>query len=150
MNSIGPVRFPVITPADVEGLGVFFYTPKLAPTPVATRVPRPADNEDTIHGFLRVEAGDISPVLEFRSVAWDMSFLLHAYSPNEIEAAHIIGTAMAEAASAHFQSVMGFYIVDVLGVSGGVRLSEPRVPDLIRYRATVTWRVTGRVTDQNN
>jgi hypothetical protein len=142
-----PLRFPTVTPADVEAVAQFFYTPILAPTPVATRLPRPADTDDTVNGFLRVEAGDISPLLQFRSVAWDLSFLVHAFSPNEIEAADIIGKAMAHAASAHFQSVLGYYIVDVVNVIGGHRLPEPRVPDLTRYRAAVTWRVTGKITE---
>jgi hypothetical protein len=146
MKMPAPLVFPTVTPADVEALGVFFFTPILAPTPVATRVPRPQDDSDTVNGFLRIEAGNTTPLLEFRSVAWDLSFIMHAYSPSEIEAADIIGKAMAEAASAHFKRVTGFYIVDVLNVFGGNRLPEPKVPDLVRYRAAVTWRVTGRVT----
>jgi hypothetical protein len=136
-------KFPVVTPADIEALAQFFYTPIMLPTPVATRLPRPADTEDTINGFVRVESADSSPLIEFRSAAWDLSFLVHSYSPNEIEAADLIGKAMAHAASAHFQTVMGFYIVDVVNVFGGNRLPEPRVPDLTRYRAAVTWRVAG-------
>lgn len=146
-----PVKFPTVLPADVEAVAQFFYNELMDPTPVATRLPRPADTDDTVHGFLRVEAGDISPLLEFRSVAWDLSFLIHAFSPNEIEAADIIGKAMALAASAHFQTIITergkYYIVDVVNVIGGHRLPEPRVPDLTRYRAAVTWRVTGTITE---
>jgi hypothetical protein len=145
---VAPIEFPVVTPADVEALAQFFYTPIMAPTLVATRLPRPADNADTINGFLRVESADCSPLIQFRSAAWDLSFLMHAYSPNEIEAANIIGKAMAHAASAHFKKVQidagpTFHIVDVVNVLGGDRLPEPRVPDLVRYRAAVTWRVSG-------
>lgn len=144
MKVPAPIVFPTITPADVEGLAVFFYTPIMLPTPVATRLPRPANDQDTVNGFLRIEAGDISPLLEYHCVAWDLSFIMHAYSPNEIEAANLIGKAMAEAASAHFKSAAGYYITDVINVFGGNRLSEPQVPDLIRYRAAATWRVTAK------
>jgi hypothetical protein len=143
-------KFPVITPADIEAMVQFFYTPIMAPTPVATRLPRPADNADTINGFLRVESADSTPLLQFRSAAWDMNFLIHAYSPDEIEASSIIARAMGEAASAHFKTVMGFYIVDVVNVIGGNRLPEPRVPDLMRYRAAVTWRVAANVAGQDD
>jgi hypothetical protein len=138
-----PQIFPVVIPADIEMVGQVFLTPILNPTPVKTRLPIPANNEDTVHGFMRIEAGDAVPVNY--GAAYDISWLMHAYSDNEDQASLISRTAIAWVAAATGQTVAGWYIVSVPTVIGGQRLHDPNVPSpgLLRYRSAVTWRVAG-------
>lgn len=136
-----PFVIPPLKPADIEDLATYFHTPIVAPTPVDTRLPIPANDEDTVHGFLRIEAG---PCTRSGLDCWDLSYLMHAYSPVESEAADISNKAMAYATAAQGQKVMGWYIVYVVSVVGGVRLSDPDV-SLPRYRSAVTWRVQGHL-----
>ena len=44
---------PVVEPADIESLGLYYLTPYMGTTPIATRLPDPAKQADTINGFLR-------------------------------------------------------------------------------------------------
>lgn len=135
--------FPVMLPADPEMLGTVFLTPILAPVRVDTRMPVPVNSEDTVHGYMRVEAGDAIPVNY--GAAYDISWLMHAYSDNEDEASLISRTAVANVAAATGQTVAGWYIVCVINVIGGQRLHDPKIPSpgLLRYRSAVTWRVAG-------
>jgi len=135
-----PQPFPVMLPADIEMLAQVFLTPILSPTPVKTRLPVPNNNADTVDGFMRIEAGDSSPVNY--GVAYDISFLMHAYSPNEDQASLISRTALANVGAATGLSVAGWYIIQVPNVVGGMRLTDPDVA-LLRYRSAVTWRVAG-------
>lgn len=135
-----PFVIPPLKPADIEDLAPFYFTPIVAPTPVDTRLPVPSNDADTVSGFLRIEA---APSTRFGLAAWDLSFIMHAYSPSESEAADISNKAMAYATAAGGQTVMGWYIITVVSVVGGSRLSDPNVP-LPRYRSAVTWRVAGR------
>jgi hypothetical protein len=134
-----PFIIPPLEPADIEDLPIWYYTPIIAPTPVDTRLPSPANNKDTVNGFLRIEGADSS-----RSGldCYDLSFVYHAYSPIEAEASDISKKVMAYASSALGQKIMGWYVVTVVNVIGGRRLSDPDVP-LPRYRGAVTWRVQG-------
>jgi hypothetical protein len=138
-----PQIFPVVLPADIEMVGQAFLTPILYPTPVKTRRPIPVNTEDTLHGFMRIEAGDSVPVNY--GAAYDISWLMHAYSDNEDEASLISRTAIANVAAATGKTVAGWYIVDVPTVMGGQRLNDPLVPSpgLLRYRSAVTWRIAG-------
>lgn len=133
---------PVLEPADIEFLGQYYLTPFLAPTPVATRLPNPKLNADTINGFLRVEAGGGSDADCFR---YNLTLLLHSYSPNEVEASYICRTAFKWAKAARGQSIAGWFVSDVCNAVTPHRLSDPNVVDLIRYRAMVTWCVPGLV-----
>lgn len=128
-------------PADVEWLALAYLTPVLSPTPCATRLPVVANTADTINGFLRIEsAGGGRPNIgEF-----DLSVILHAYSPNEVEAVDISRHAMAYMCSGRGQTVSGWYISGVTNVVGAQRLTDPEV-NLVRYRSAVTWRVAGQV-----
>lgn len=132
---------PLLSP-DVEDLATFYLTSVVAPTPVDTRLPVPGNTSDTVSGFLRIEAGDSS---RMDLASWNLSFLMHAYSPVESEAADISNKAMAYASAAQGLTVMGWYIIEVLSVVGGRRLSDPNV-SLPRYRSAVSWRVAGRPT----
>lgn len=132
----------ITAPPDVEELFQFFLTPIVTPTFVVTKL---EDADDiTALGAVRVESGSIDPVLEYRSAAWDVSGLIHAYSPDELEAVQLGLKCIAHCAAARSRTVMGWYIVDVLNVLGGQKLPEPGVEGLTRYRAAVTWRVAGR------
>lgn len=132
--------FPVVLPADIEYLAQVFLTPILAPTRVTTKTPPPSPTDDTVHGWMRIEAGDASPV-EY-GAAYDIPFLMHAYSDNEDQASLISRTAIANVAAATGQTVAGWYILQVPTVIGGQRLTDPGI-SLLRYRSAVTWRVHG-------
>lgn len=133
----------VTFPGDPEELSQVYLTPFAAPAFVVTQL-EDADDIET-HGAVRVESAGIDPVLEFRSAAWDLSYLIHSYSPDELQAAQLGIKCIAHAAAARGVTVLGWYIVDVLNVIGGQKLPEPRVEGLTRYRAAVTWRVAGRL-----
>lgn len=131
---------PPLAAPDIEDLVPYFYTPILAPTPVDTRLPKPDNDKDTVNGFLTVEAG---PSSRNGLAQWDMSFILHAYSPVEAQAADISGTAMAYGTAVQGLTVMGWYIVGLVTAVGGVKLPNPDI-NLPRYRSALTWRVQGR------
>ena len=138
-----PQIYPAVLPADIEMLAQVYLTTILSPTPVATRMPSPLNTDDTVHGFMRIEAGDAVPI--YYGAAYDISFLMHAYSDVEDQASLISRTAIANVAAMTGQSIAGWYIVQVPTVVGGQRLHDPNVPSpgLIRYRSAVTWRVQG-------
>jgi hypothetical protein len=132
---------PPVDSPDIEDLGIYYYTPILTPTVVDTRLPSPGTNEDTIHGFMTIESGDVSRV---GLAQWDCSFLLHAYSPVEAEASDISRKAMAYGTSVQGLTVMGWYIVGLVTAIGGRKLPNPDVPGLARYRSALTWRVAAK------
>ena len=81
-----PTVDPVVQPGDIETLALYYLQPVLSPTPCATRLPQPNAHDDTVSGFLRVEAagGGKANYLEY-----DLNVILHAYSPVEMQAANI-------------------------------------------------------------
>lgn len=131
---------PVVLPPDIEALTIDFLSPVLSPTPVATRLPSPSADADTVNGFLRVEDGGGSKPNRFQ---WDTQLILHGYSPDENQASLIARRAVALMSAARGQTIDGWYVVGVMGVVATHRLSDPDVI-LPRYRATVTWRVAGQ------
>lgn len=131
---------PVLEPADIEFLGLLYLTPHMGSTPIGTRVPNPKNNKDTINGFLRIEAGGGSQPNDFEH---NLTLLLHAYSPNEIEASQICRTAFKWARAARGQTVGGWYVSRITHAILPHRLSDPNVISLTRYRAAVTWRIPG-------
>lgn len=137
--------YPPVQAPDAEWLGQAFCTPILTPTPVGTKLPSPTALQATLQGFMRIEAGDVSWVREVWGAAWDVTFLMHSYSPNEVQASQNSTTAISYAAAATGTTVAGWFIADVLTVVGGRRLSDPDVPlNVVRYRSAVTWRVAGQ------
>lgn len=133
---------PVLEPADIESLGMYYLTPYMGTTPIATRLPNPAAQADTINGFLRIEAGGGSDCYPF---GYDLTLLMHGYSPYEIQASQICRNAYKWARAAMGQSVAGWYIGRVVNSVPPHRLGDPNVKELTRYRAMVTWRVPGLV-----
>lgn len=140
--------YQVVMPPDIEYLAQFFLTPILSPTLVADRMPKPGSTDDDsagVHGFMRIEAGDVNQVPGTWGAAYDCSFLMHAYSDDEVQASEISRTAIANVAAATGLTVVGWYIVSVPNVIGGRRLTDPEVPtNLVRYRSAVTWRIAGQ------
>ena len=130
---------PPLESADIEDLVTFFYTPIIAPTPIDTRLPKIADNADTINGFVTVEAG---PATRVGLAQWDLSFILHAYSPVEYQAADLSRKLMAHGTAVQGLTVMGWYIVTLVNAVGGEKLPNPDI-ELPRYRSALTWRVQG-------
>lgn len=131
---------PPLLPADIGDLATVYYTPLLAPTLVDTRLPDPMISADTVNGFLTVESADSS---RFGLDSWDLSFILHSYSPVESEAADISNKAMAYGTAVQGQTVMGWYIVGLVSCIGSRKIPNPLL-NLSRYRSALTWRVQGR------
>jgi hypothetical protein len=137
--------YPVVLPPGPEWLATAFLTPKLAPTPVVTRMPILAPGVAVLPTLMRVEAADTVRCPSLWGAAYDVSFLMHAYSPSEIEAEQLSTLAIAQVSAVTGTTIVGWYIVEVMTVVGGRRLSDPEVPaDLVRYRSAVTWKVAGQ------
>lgn len=131
---------PPLDAPDIEDLVPYYFTPIIAPTPIDTREPNVADNADTINGFVTVEA---APASRYGLAQWDLSFILHAYSPHEYEAADISRKLMAYGTAVQGLTVMGWYIVGLVNAIGGEKMPNPDI-ELPRYRSALTWRVAGR------
>lgn len=150
----GPVapRFLTTTkPPPSEKLAKLYFSPLMAPTPVATRLPRPAETADTINGFLRIEAGGgvLRPVSGLEQLMWDVSVILHAYAPNTEEsfAEELIGRAVAWGANAQGTTTTlrngdKWYVAYSNATGLATRKADPLV-NMTRYRAMVTWRIPG-------
>lgn len=135
---------PVVLPPDLETLAINYLKTDLSPTPVATRLPTPDVDADTVNGFLRVEYGGGGKPNRFQ---YDVQCILHGYSPDEIQASQIARQAVALMSAARGQTVndgtSNWYVVGVMGVVVPHRLTDPDVI-LPRFRASVTWRVAGQ------
>jgi hypothetical protein len=139
--------FAPTRPPPPEALAKAYYTPLVAPTPVATRLPKPANTADTINGFLRVEAG--GGTLRGELLLWDISIILHAYAPNTQEgiAEDLIDEALTWGANAAgYTQIMpngDEWYITYSRVSGfAMRKADPLV-NMTRYRGMVTWRIPG-------
>jgi hypothetical protein len=139
--------YQTVRPPPTELLALAYFTPLMAPTPCATRVPKPSNTADTINGFLRVEAG--GGVLRPDGILWDVSVILHAYANNTDEAmAEQLGEeAVAWGANATgFTQVMSnndkWYITYSRVTGWNTRKGDPLVA-MTRYRSMITWRVPG-------
>lgn len=130
---------PPLLAADVEDLGIYFYTPLLAPTLIDTRQPKVDDERDTINGFVTIESAGIVRV---DLASFNISMILHCYSPVEAEAADLSLKVMAHGTAVQNKTVMSWLIMELVTAIGGVKLPNPEV-DLPRYRCALTWRVQG-------
>lgn len=135
---------PVVFSPNIETLAINFLSQYLTPTPVATRLPTPSSDADTINGFLRVESGGGSKPNRFQ---YDIQCIMHGYSPDEIQAEGTADKAVGFMSAARGQTVSDgtndWFVVGVMGVVVPLRLTDPDVI-LPRYRASVTWRVAGQ------
>jgi hypothetical protein len=130
-------------PADIEMLAQYGLTPVVSPALVVTKL-EDADDIDT-NGAVRVESATTDALLEERNAAYDLGFLVHCYSPNEIEAKNLDCKVAAYVCAVRGLTIAGYYIVDVVNYVGGTKLPEPGVEGLTRYRSAVTWRVAAKV-----
>jgi hypothetical protein len=133
--------WPVVTPADIESMMMYFLTPIVSPTPVATRLPNDLFPTDTNNGFVRVEAGG-GPKINLTE--YNQAVLLHYYVPFEYEVsgAQLANKVIAHVGAAGGLNVAGFYITDVPHCSTYQRRSDPQT-NLLRYLSYVTWTVAG-------
>lgn len=137
--------YPVVLPPDPEWLGQAYLTPYMNSVAIRTRNPDAKNTQAYADAYIRIEAGDSRPVPCTYGAAWDTDFLLHSYSPNEVEASQNSQRSIGLVAAATGLSVVNWYIIDVVNVLGGRRLSDPEVPaNIVRYRSAVTWRVAGQ------
>lgn len=134
--------YPVVTPADIEWMALFFLTPLMAPTPVATRLPNETMDTDTVNGFLRVEAGG---GVKANYTEYDQTILLHTYVPAEFEplGAELANKAIAYMSAAGGLNISGRYVTEVLHATTVQRRTDPNV-NLVRYMSFVTWRILGQ------
>lgn len=130
---------PALMGPDVEDIGIYYYTPLLAPTLIDTREPNVLSNADTINGFVTIESAGFSRI---GLAAYDVSMILHCYSPVEAEAADLSRKVMAYGTAVQGKTVMSWYVMELVTAIGGVKLVNPNV-DLPRYRCALTWRVQG-------
>ena len=137
--------FQPVKPPPIEWVSQAFLTPLLNPAPVSTRLPTNLDSDEAmVNGYIRVESGDKIKVRDVHGAAWDCSFLMHSYSPNEAQAEDVSDSAIGYVAAAAGLTVVGWYIICVVTVIGGRRLEDPLVPaNIVRYRSAVTWRIAG-------
>ena len=140
--------FTTLLPPPAQGLAVSFFTPLLAPTPVATRLPQPKKIDDTINQFLRVEAAG-GP--QYDEYLFQVSIILHAYSTNNEESAceQMLGRALAHGGNAqgsfilHQSTGVEWYVTASQISSQAMKYADPAVA-LTRFRGMVTWVVAGR------
>jgi hypothetical protein len=139
-----PRPYSTLLAPPIESMAIAYFTPLMAPTPVATRLPNPADNEDTVEGFLRLEAGGGPQVNE--NLMWDCAVILHGYSPMEPQAEDIIGKAVAWGANATGTTTrignLDWYVTFSRASGLPTKQQDPMV-NLTRYRAMVSWRIPG-------
>jgi hypothetical protein len=123
-------------------MACYFLQPLLTPTRVSTELPDDTNPNDTVNGFVRVEAAG-GPKISLTE--YNQTLLLHTYVPHEYE---VQGEAIAQTVDAYVsavggQVISGYQIVCVPRASAYTRLTDPRV-NLLRYMSTVTWTVAGK------
>jgi hypothetical protein len=135
--------YPVVTPADTEWLSTYYLTPLMAPTPVATRLPDDTDPDDTVNGFISVESSG-GPKVSL--IEYNQTIILHTYCAEEYEPQgfDIARNAVAWMGAASGLTISGWQITDVPRVTSPQRRNDPKVPNLLRYLAMVTWTVVGQ------
>ena len=134
---------PVLLPPKIEVLARAYLLPLMG-VPIVTRVDNPSALTDSTADVLRVEAGGGTKPNRFQ---YDMTCLLHGYSPDEDQANDIADKAVALMSAARGQTVSdgtsNWYVVGVMDAGVAQRRTDPDVI-LPRYFATVTWRMAGQ------
>lgn len=146
---LAPRPYPTTAPPPVGGLAKSYFTPLVAPAPVATRLPQPDKTADTVNGFLRIEASG-GPILP-GEVMFDLGIILHSYAPNNEEsmAEQLMCNAIGWGNNAcgctitHPSTGIDYFVMYSRCVSTGIRQQDPRV-NLARFVGKVTWRMIGR------
>ncbi|MEC4763812.1 hypothetical protein VT930_11925 [Mycobacterium sherrisii] len=142
--------WPTLFPPPVQGLAKAYFTPHMAPTPVATRVPKPGRDQDVaaVSGFLRIQAG--GGVLRQDGFLFDVVVNLHAYAPNNSEslAEIICMRAVAIGGNAQGQMIVHpslnrpWFIAYSRVQSLAVMQADPLV-NMVRFKASCLWRTQG-------
>lgn len=145
-DNISP--YPTIYPPPIQALAIAYFTPRLAPIRVATRLPQPEKTDDTINGFIRIEAAG-GHILEDQYL-FNCGIILHSYAPNNAESQAEINCMKA---IAHGGNAQGRYIIHpslqrpwfvtfsrITGLA--VKQADPLV-NMVRFRALITWRIQG-------
>lgn len=138
--TIPATYWPPVKPPKIAQLVRALLLDPLSPTPIATRLPSPANNADTVNGFLRLEYGGGSKPNPFQ---WDLQCIMHAYHTDQGQAEDIANQAVGVASAAQGLTINGIYVVGVSGVVAPHLLTDPDV-NLPRIRSSVTWRVAGQ------
>lgn len=130
-----------LMPADIEALGVEFYTPQMS-CGVGTKMPGTPRNKTKPDPFLRLEFGGGAQVnrLEF-----DGDLILCGYAADEVTASEITRRAFGLGAAATGETVAGWYLGWCRGPVLPHRSNDPDLPGLVRYRSMVTWRFPGQL-----
>ena len=144
-----PRPFTTVAPPPAAGLAIAYFTPLMAPTPVATRTPQPSKTEDTINNFLRIEAAGGTPLRE--QLLFQTSILLHCYCTNNQESAgeQTLGKALAWGGNAQgtwitHPSTGDEYFVAASSITAlAEKTADPAVA-LTRWRGMVTWLIQGK------
>jgi hypothetical protein len=141
--------FATLKSPPIEKLAKAYFTPLMAPLLVATRLPQPAPNKETINTFLRLQSGGGTQRPD--TILFDISVILHSYAPNEQEdvAEENLADAVAWGSNAQGQTITlrngdEYYVTYSRATGLSHRQADPYV-DLIRYRSMVQWRVPGIV-----
>jgi len=127
-------------------MALYFLTPLITPTPVATRLPNDTSPSDTQNGFVRVEAGGGT---KKNYTEYNQTVLLHTYVPDEFEVqgAQIANNVIAYMSAAAGLTIGGWYVVDVPHATVVQRRDDPKV-NLLRYMSFATWTVAGQPVAQ--
>jgi hypothetical protein len=134
--------FPLVAPAAIETSGMYYLTPLITPTPVATRLPDDTSNSDTVNGFVRLEAGG---GVKKDILQYNQTLLCHTYVPFEYE---VQGEEIATHVIAYMSAATGWtiggtaYVTDVPHATTYQRRTDPDV-NLLRYLSFVTWTIAG-------
>jgi hypothetical protein len=139
---------PTIWPPPIQGLAIAYFTPRLAPIPEATRLPQPGRTQDTVNGFIRIEAAGGSLMTD--QVFFTCGLIIHSYAPNNQESMAEINMmhAMAHAGNAqgrllvHPSLQRPWYVTYSRITALGVRQADPLV-NMTRFRGMVTWQIQG-------
>lgn len=139
-----------VYPPPAQGLTRAFLVPHMAPTPVATRLPQPERTEDTVNGFLRIEAA--GGAIQIDELLFNCNIILHSYANNNQEslAEIIMMRALGKAGNAQGQMIVHpslqrpWYVL-YSRISGlAVKQNDPLVA-MTRFRGMITWRVQGQL-----
>lgn len=130
-----------LLPADIEALAVSFLNPLMGGLQVCTAVPKPSAGQTVPDPFLRVEYGGGQQV---NLLEYDIDTILFGYGRDEIDASLNTRKAFAHMVAATGSTVDGWYVGWCRGPSLPHRSNDPKVPEMRRYRAMVTWRVQGQ------
>ena len=140
--------YPTIWPPPIQGLAKAYLTPRMAPIPVATRLPQPGQTKDTVNGFIRIEAA--GGHLRKDEVFFDCSVVISSYAPNNQESQAEINCMKAVAHAGNAQgrlivhpSLQRPWFVTYSHVFGlPVKKADPLV-NMVRFQAMCTWRIAG-------